>query len=52
MEREPERATQAEIETQAAVEGDDPHTRREELELDLMSADASEAGEVIGDEMS
>ena len=29
---------------------DDPETAREELELDLMEADASEAGEHIGDE--
>jgi hypothetical protein len=32
-------------------EGDDPVTAREELELDLMEEDASEAGEEIGDEM-
>jgi hypothetical protein len=30
--------------------GDDPQTAREELELDLMEADASVAGEQIGDE--
>jgi hypothetical protein len=30
---------------------DDPTTRREELELDLMEEDASEAGEQVGDEM-
>ena len=32
-------------------EGDDPQTAREEFELDLMEADASEAGEEIGDQM-
>jgi hypothetical protein len=47
----PERATEAETEAQAAAEPDDPTTAREELELDLMEADASDAGEVIGDEM-
>ena len=29
---------------------DDPQTSREEMELDLMESDASEAGEVIGEE--
>lgn len=33
------------------VTGDDPTTQREELELDLMEEDASEAGEQLGDEM-
>ena len=46
----PERATQAEIREQAAHEGDDPQTSREELELDLQEGDASEAGQAIGDE--
>lgn len=50
-ERDPEDVTQAEVEAQAAIEPDDPTTAREELELDLMSAESSEAGEVIGDEM-
>jgi hypothetical protein len=50
-ERDPEDATQGEVEAQAAATPDDPTTAREELELDLMEADASEAGEVIGDEM-
>lgn len=51
MERDPERETQAEIRADAAVEPDDPTTAREELELDLMEAGASEAGATIGDEM-
>jgi len=29
---------------------DDPQTAREEFELDLMEADASEVGEQVGDE--
>jgi hypothetical protein len=49
MEREPEEATQAEIRSDAAVEPDDPHTAREELELDLMEEDASDAGQIIGE---
>ena len=49
--RGPEEQTQAEVERDAAAAPDDPTTAREELELDLMEADASEAGEVIGDEM-
>ena len=49
MEREPEEATQEEIRSDAAVEPDDPVTAREELELDLMEADASELGESIGE---
>ncbi|HEX2038778.1 MAG TPA: hypothetical protein VHF47_03480 [Acidimicrobiales bacterium] len=31
--------------------GDDPVTSREELELDLMEQDASDAGEEVGDEI-
>lgn len=34
----------------SADDGDDPVTQREELELDLMEEDASEAGERLGDE--
>lgn len=45
----PEAATQEEIREDAAVEPDDPHTAREELELDLMEADRSEVGEDIGE---
>ena len=51
MDRDPEEMTQAEVADEAARAPDDPTTAREELELDLMEADASEAGEVIGDEM-
>lgn len=45
----PEEQTQDEIKEQAVQEGDDPQTRREEVELDLMEQGSSEAGEVIGD---
>lgn len=38
--RDPEEFTQAEIEQQAVQEPDDPHTRREEVELDRMEATA------------
>jgi hypothetical protein len=48
-ERDPEEQTQQEIKTDAAREPDDPQTAREELELDLMETDASEAGEEIGE---
>ena len=47
----PERRTQDEIGKDASRETDDRETRREEMELSLMDADASEAGEVVGDEM-
>jgi hypothetical protein len=46
----PVQQSQAEMELQAADEPDDEITSREETELDLMEADASEVGEVIGDE--
>ena len=49
--QDPERGTQEEIRQDAAREGDDTETRREEVELSLMEADASDAGEVVGDEM-
>lgn len=49
-EQDPEARTQQEIREDAQREGDDPDTSREELELDLMDAGASDAGEVIGDE--
>ena len=48
-ERDPEQLTQDEIKEQAVQEGDDPQTRREEVELDLMEQGSSDAGEVIGD---
>lgn len=47
----PEQDTGAEVEAQAAQEPNDEITAREETELDLMEADASEVGEAIGDEM-
>lgn len=42
MEREPEQATQEEIRSDAAHEPDDPHTAREELELDLMEGEPTD----------
>jgi len=49
MERnDPEQATQEEIRQDAANEGDDRHTSREEVELDLMESDASDAGHHLG----
>lgn len=45
---EPEEATQREVREEAATEADDPVTSREELEVELMDADASDAGEDIG----
>ena len=47
MERDPEAETQEEIEEQAELAPDDPHTKREELELDLMEEGDSEVGEEI-----
>jgi hypothetical protein len=49
--RDPEDLTEAEIEQQAAAAPDDPITRREEFELDLMEHDDSADGEIVGDEM-
>lgn len=49
--REPEELTETEIEQQAATAPDDPITRREELELDLMEHHDSEDGGIVGDEM-
>ena len=46
--RDPEERTQAEVREDAARTPDDPTTRREELELELMDEDESEAGEHIG----
>ena len=45
----PEEATQAEIEEDAAGAGDDPVTRREALETELMAEGESESGEEIGE---
>ncbi len=48
-ERDPEQATQREVREEAAGEGEDPMTRREALETELLDEGASEAGEGIGD---
>lgn len=40
--RDPEVFTQAEIEEQAAQEPEDPHTQREEIELDRTEATADD----------
>ena len=47
-ETEPEDATQQEVREEAADEEDDPVTSREALEVELMDAGASDAGEDIG----
>lgn len=47
-ERDPEEATQEEVREEAAAGQDDPVTSREELEVELMDAGASDAGEGIG----
>ena len=46
---EPERATQEEVREEADSQGDDPVTRREALENELMDDEASGAGEEIGE---
>jgi len=43
-----ERETQDEVREQAELAPDDPETRREELELDLMEQGKSEEGERLG----
>lgn len=48
-ERDPEHATQREVQEEAAGEGEDPTTRREALETELLEHGASGAGEEIGD---
>ncbi len=48
-EQDPEQATQEEVQEEAAGGEDDPTTRREALETELMSEGASEAGEEIGE---
>ena len=48
-ERDPEETTQQEVREEAAAEGDDPVTQREELEVELMDDGVSEAGEDIGE---
>ena len=47
VEREPETETQEEIREQAQLAPDDPHTKREELELDLMEEGESDEGEEL-----
>jgi hypothetical protein len=47
-ERDPEEQTQEEVREEAATEPDDPVTSREELEVELMDENVSEAGEDIG----
>ena len=48
-ERDPEQATQEEVREEAATEDEDPVTRREALETDLMEKGASEAGKDEGE---
>ena len=48
----PEQATQHEVREDAADEGDDPVTRREALETELMDEGKSGEGEEIGDELA
>lgn len=50
-EKSPEDQTQKEIREEAADERDDPITRREGLETELIDEGDSEAGRTIGDEM-
>lgn len=47
----PEDQTQDEIREEAANEGQDPITKREGLESELLEEGASEEGSTIGDEM-
>lgn len=44
-ERNPEELSEREVEAEAVAEPDDPITRREEVEQDLMEEGRSEAGE-------
>jgi hypothetical protein len=46
--RKPESETQEEVREQAELAPDDPHTKREEIELDLMEEDESARGERLG----
>ena len=46
--RKPEAETQEEEREHAELAPEDPHTKREELELDLMDEDESELGEQLG----
>lgn len=47
-ERDPEEVTQEEVREEAEAGEDDPVTSREELEIALMDAGDSDAGEDIG----
>lgn len=47
-ERDPDKQTQDEVREEAAAEPDDPITRREKLEVELMDDGVSDAGEDIG----
>ncbi|HVE47144.1 MAG TPA: hypothetical protein VNA57_10420 [Acidimicrobiales bacterium] len=49
-ERDPEAETEREVREEAAAAEDDPVTRREGMEQDLMAEGESEAGEELGDE--
>lgn len=49
--RDPEAATREEVREEADAAGEDPVTRREGIEQDLMAEGDSEAGEDVGDEM-
>ncbi len=48
-ERDPEQATQEEIREEAGREDEDPVTRREALETQLMDEEGSSEGEAIGE---
>ncbi len=48
-ERDPEQVTQDEVREDATTHGDDPVTKREALETELMEEEGSGAGEEIGD---
>ncbi len=50
-ERDPQAATQREVEEDAEATEDDPVTSREGMEQDLMAGGESDAGEELGDEM-
>lgn len=50
-ERDPEAATRREVQEDADAAEEDPVTRREALEQDLMASGDSEAGEEVGDDM-
>lgn len=50
-EHDPENTTQREVAQDAAASDEDPVTKREALEQDLMAEGASDEGEELGDEM-